>query len=385
MMKIGIVTQPLKTNYGGNLQNFALQKVLIKNGFTPKTIDWATPCISNVRRVLGNIKTSFSHYLEKGNNRELLLSEKDYSSIAGNFLYFQNKYISKTNIKRSSEDFVAEAKQGNYDAFIVGSDQVWRRGYNYFSNEMFLSFTSDLDVRRISYAASFGKDNWEFSSEVTQKYSELLKKFNLVTVREKSAIALCKKHLGVEAQLVLDPTLLLEKADYLELINTENEPISKGNLFCYLLDSDVNKSLFVKKTARETGLEPFELLPKYKGAGLNYSSLYCHLEDCRYPTVTAWLRAFIDSEMTIVDSFHGMVFSVLFNKPFWVIENAHRGNTRFSSFLELVGLQNRMIGVNNIHNVDVLEPINWDIVNDNIANQKLKSLKLLFSSLQTDY
>lgn len=383
-MKIGIVTQPLKTNYGGNLQNYALQVVLKELGFNPITLDWASPKISFSRGLLGNLKTTSLHIIGKGERRELLLSEIQYSLIANNFLEFQKKYIVKTPIIRSSEDFKKEAEHGNYAAFITGSDQVWRKSYNYFSQEMFLSFTKDLNVKRLSYAASFGNDQWEFSPDTTKKYSEMVSKFDLVTVREQSGIDLCKNHLGVNAHLVLDPTLLLDQKDYINLVDEEQAPKSKGNLFCYLLDSTRYKQNFVEIVANRTGFTPFEILPKYRGSNLSYFTLLFKKDDCRFPSIAAWLRSFIDSNMTIVDSFHGMVFSVIFNKPFWVIGNIRRGNTRFDSFLDLIGLKNRLINDSNINSIDIMEPIDWDAVNNLMRIKKEESINLLSEVLRND-
>ena len=94
--------------------------------------------------------------------------------------------------------------------------------------------------------------------------------------------------------------------------------------------------------------------------------------------VTSWLRAFMDAKMIVVDSFHGMVFSIIFNKPFTVISNSERGNTRFNSLLKIFGLEDRMY---NEDNYNFHSKINWDFVNSILEINKMKSLTFLKSKL----
>jgi len=81
------------------------------------------------------------------------------------------------------------------------------------------------------------------------------------------------------------------------------------------------------------------------------------------PSPTKWIRAFMDAKMVLTDSFHGCVFSIIFNKPFWIIENKERGNARFDSLLKLFNLENRKIDINNLKMTDLATPIDWQQVN----------------------
>ena len=105
------------------------------------------------------------------------------------------------------------------------------------------------------------------------------------------------------------------------------------------------------------------------------------IEDCIYPSVESWLRAFVDSEMIICDSFHGCVFSIIFNKPFWVLENTNRGNTRFESLLKLFGLENRLIDLNMFSIVDINKPVEWNNINKALLKLSIYSQELLLKSL----
>ena len=116
----------------------------------------------------------------------------------------------------------------------------------------------------------------------------------------------------------------------------------------------------------------------------NLSEVKNKINDCIYPSPTKWLKGIMDSKLTIVDSFHGMVFSIIFNKPFWVIGNVKRGMTRFASLLEKLGLEDRLITVEDLEKVDLLQPIDWIKVNALKDKKKNESLALLFNALENE-
>lgn len=381
-MKIGILTQPLQSNYGGLLQNYALQQTLVKAGHEVETIDWEGG--SGLRETLYRIKIRVLHALFTNRYPPLKYkpNEKELTIIQRNTNYFINTYINHTEAVHSYEEFVKQASKGKYDAYVVGSDQCWRPCYNAFLPSMFLDFVQDKQVKRIAYAASFGTDNWEFTPQQTGVCSALAKKFNLVTVREDSGIMLCQKHLGVDATHVLDPTMLLTKEDYIRLIEAEKEPKAEGTLFNYILDPDERKSAFIQRVAEEKNLKSFQVLPKCQAENRTKEDIKKHIEDCVFPGVTTWLRAFMDAEMTIVDSFHGMVFSILFNKSFWVIGNESRGMSRFTSLLKMFHLEGRLLDANHLDEVDLSQPIDWQDVNQNLKNHREMSMALLLKHLR---
>ena len=176
--------------------------------------------------------------------------------------------------------------------------------------------------------------------------------------------------------------MLLTKEDYIHLIEAENEPPSEGTLFNYILDPDANKTSFIKKVATETGLKVFQVLPKCQAETRTKRDVKSRIEDCVFPGVTTWLRAFMDSKMTIVDSFHGMVFSIIFNKPFWVIGNANRGMSRFTSLLKMFHLEDRLIDVDQLDNADFSTPIDWMMVNRIMEEKRDESRNLLLNELR---
>lgn len=377
-MKIGILTQPLQPNYGALLQNYALQQVLIREGNDVETIDWKAPTNLRVktslfvRYLLSLLFPKYFHYMYRPSKKEEIM-------IRMNINRFVDTHIYHTNTICSNNGFHKQVKIGQYDAYIVGSDQCWRPCYNPFLLSMFLDFEKRTEVKRLAYAASFGTDQWEYTPQMTQKCAALAKKFDFISVREDSGVKLCHDNLGVDAFHVLDPTMLLSKEDYIELI--KNEPISAGNLFYYILDPNSLKSTFIQRIAEENSLKPFQLLPKHYGKQRTKEDIKKHIEDCIYPGVFTWLRAFFDSEMTIVDSFHGMVFSIIFNKPFWVIGNEQRGMSRFTSLLRLFHLEKRLLCVDNLNEIDINQTIDWEKVNAILEYKRRESRSLLIKQL----
>lgn len=377
-MKIGILTQSLGNNYGGLLQNYALQKVLSQRGHDVCTLDWEWVQKKTVkaytRRILNFL---FRHNIKKSYR----LTPKEKAIIHQHVYHFIDTYIKHTDKFKSHNDFVEYDKTERVGAYIVGSDQCWRPKYNSFQGEMFLSFVSNRNVKRIAYAASFGTDEWEFQDNQYAKYAKL---FNLVTVREKSGVCLCKNHLGVEAYDVFDPTLLLDRTDYEKLIDNEECGKSEGDLFYYILDPNPQIKDIIYSVGRTLQMHPFMVLPKYKEEYRTKENVKEQIHDCIYPSPTKWLKGIKDSKLTIVDSFHGMAFSIIFNKPFWVIGNAKRGMTRFTSLLEQLGLSDRLIAVGDLEKVDLLQPIDWVKVNTLRDKRKKESLALLFNALENE-
>ncbi|MGM9795776.1 MAG: polysaccharide pyruvyl transferase family protein [Candidatus Aphodosoma sp.] len=382
-MKIGILTQPLHNNYGGLLQNYALQQVLIRAGQEVETLDQQNKKYNRLHVYLYRQKMRLLHILfpNKYSKVRYQPNDNEQAIIRKNTNHFINTYINRSPSIHSFEDFKSVAETRTYDAYVVGSDQCWRPCYNQFLSSMFLDFVKDKQVKRIAYAASFGTDEWELTPEQTEIATSLVQKFDIVTVREDSGVGLCKKHLGVDAIHVLDPTMLLTKEDYIRLIEQEKEPVSIGNLFNYILDPNAKKSVFIQRVAGEKGLKPFQVLPKYQQETRTKKNIKNNIEDCVFPSVTSWLRAFMDAEMTIVDSFHGMVFSIIFNKPFWVIGNARRGMSRFTSLLKIFKLENRLIDVDSLNDVDINRPIDWTFVNSIVEQKRKKCINLLLAEI----
>lgn len=353
-MRIGILTLPLHTNYGGILQAYALQTVLERMGHEVHVIEEKRRPLSipiqNMpfcygKRIVKNIigRKCPIFYEQKYNCEQPIIRQNT------------DKFIKKYIHIAEYDDF-SDIKESEYDAIVVGSDQVWRPRYfgiNQIENA-YLKFAEGWNIKRISYAASFGTDEWEYNSKQTSECGRLLRMFDAVSVREDSGVDLCKRYFGVEAQHVLDPTMLLNKEDYIKLFTDANTPKSKGNLLCYILDETEEKKALIKCIADEKGLIPFNV--KSQSDDINSP-----VSERIQPPLEQWLRGFYDADFVVTDSFHACVFSILFNKPFIVYGNKGRGMSRFYSFLKIFGIEHTLLTDIMQYNSDV--EYDWKTIN----------------------
>ena len=373
-MRIGVLALQLRYNFGGILQAYALQKTLNDLGHKAVHID------QHRYVTIGPWYKKYPIYLKRAIRKflfgENLIVRADVAinnttkAIATHTDPFIDKHIKRIYTK----DF-SNIKKGKFDAIVVGSDQVWRPKYFFSAIEnAYLKFTKDWDVKRIAYAASFGTEEWEYNEEQTANCAALLKKFNAVSVRESSATILCKEKLGAEALHVLDPTMLLEKEDYIKLFKETDTVKSDGNLLCYILDKGKEKDAIIENIAKEKQLTPFFVNSRYEEHD-------APIEERIQQPVEKWLRAFYDAEFVITDSFHACVFSILFNKTFIVYGNKERGLARFHSLLELFGLEDRIVTSPEDVSKIALTPIDWNKVNNIHKHMKEKSLSFLTKNL----
>ena len=379
-MKIGIITLPFNSNYGGLLQAFALQTVLKQMGHEVWSVNRRNRIMPFKFKVLSSTNRLIKSIIRgKMGVIRSWATAKEELVIDQHTNRFLSENIQTTDFLKSESDF-EKLSRYKFDAYVVGSDQVWRPKYSPRLANHFLGFIDGtVTPKRISYAASFGVDNWEFTPEQTDECRKLLAKFNAVSVREDSAVKLCKQNFGIDATQVLDPTLLVSKEEYIRLVEKDKIPGCNGSLLTYVLDKSPDKQEFIKKIILETGLTEVSIMPKslFRDAGRK------KISDCIYPPVTAWLRGFMDAEYVVTDSFHGMAFAIIFNKPFLALGNTKRGMTRFSSLVKLFGLEDRIILSADSHLTEKLySPIDFHHVNEILKTKQLEAYKFLSDSLK---
>ena len=366
-MKIGIFSQPIIGNYGGVIQNFALQTVLKRLGHNTYTIfygqsDFKSWIIFWVKYV---IKTII--------RRPQAARRLSYTYLSDvrreNFYKFIKSNIKTTKALSGNIKF-ADILTYNFDAYVVGSDQTWRPAYNSTSSldAMFLDFTKGLKgIKRIAYAASFGVDNWEFSPELTQKYKEDIKMFDAVSVREASGVTLCKQYLDIDAVHLLDPTMLLSADDYRDVVKkSEIKCREKGGVLVYVLDMTAEKQNFIEEFCKQKELQAFYVGKEVDGV---------------LPSIESWLDGFEAADYVITDSFHGSVFSIIFNKPFISIGNKARGLSRFNSLLSIFNLEDRLVDLDESVEMPSMPDTDWSKVNAIMKEWQEKSINFLKTNL----
>ena len=326
-MKIALLTLPVDNNFGGNLQRYALVKTLQDMGHEVVHINlrYDYTC-SLIRKLLQMFKRFASNCLHL--RWEPLLPEWRYKKSLCYVDKFYNCYIPHTD--PFGKDFKTKCKSfSKYDVYIVGSDQVWRKCMtmvnDYGISLYFFDFLPD-NQKRIAYGVSLGTSEIELTDNEIDGLRALYERFGAVSVREQSSLNVFENFgwTKPKAENVLDPTMLLSTSDYCHLIDNAKTKRCDGDMFCYILDMNEDKQNKISQLESEMNLTSF---------------IYTiGTESKNMVSIEQWLRAFRDSKFVVTDSFHGLVFSILFHKPFYLFKNKFRGNERFDSIRDLLGL-----------------------------------------------
>lgn len=369
-MRTAIITLPLHTNYGGLLQAYALKTALESLGNEVTVVDlidkmplpvwYKAPFIYASRALKKVFKPSsgIEVFRELNFRRELPYR----TALTGRFV---DRYIAPRVISS-----YRDIKEEEYDAFVVGSDQVWRPRYFGKIEDAFLRFTAGWSVKRVAYAASFGTDQLEYEYESLESCSKLLGDFDAVSVREDVAVGMCEEWFGYEgAEHVLDPVMLMDVQEYKTLAAESAEHPCKGKIMTYFLDPSREKQCVVDFVSRISGKEVADT-PR----------------DRVVPPVQQWLAAFCDADYVVTDSFHGCVLSILLHKKFVAVGNSLRGMARMNSLMSMFGLDGRLVqGIDPDDDGEYwLSDPDWDAVDAVLAQQRLKSLAFLEASLKKE-
>ncbi|EHV9720859.1 polysaccharide pyruvyl transferase family protein [Vibrio parahaemolyticus] len=357
-MKVATFTLPFHPNYGATLQAYALQQSIIELGHETVAIDVE-------RRAL---RQTVRHYLSRIKNlclRGELRENYDYGN-AEFSRFIKNEIIKSKKVSFSYQFNREDIKQ--FDAYVVGSDQVWRPKYVENIQRYFFDFVREGKIK-VSYAASFGTDNFEYSEDDLASCKLLINTFDAVSVRESSGIDICNNHFKyLSAKLVLDPTFLIDVRKYNSIISKYSKNEFDSECFCYILD-------------------PSELkLSKIRDTFLNATILNLNAKTKDKVGIGCWLKGIRDSKYVITDSFHGVAFSIIFNKKFLAIGNKSRGLARFENILNLFNISERLITEDVLMSTDIKAVLEKDIdyiqVNNILNKEKFMSLEFLRRSLR---
>lgn len=366
--RVGVITLPLNDNIGGNLQALAMMETLKTLGHQPVFLNRrATP------------KDFDADYDREGDHQSPLLSK----SIGLGKTHPTAPFIDQSITPISRPFFASSQLTGNLhryhlDAVVAGSDQVWDpQSAGNTASDMFLGFIpeEDTSIKRISYAASFGLENLQLKPEMLEEAKKLLPRFDAISVREDSAVGICREVFGKKAAHSLDPTLLLNVERYKSLFAGKPLPACAGGMATYIVDPDPDKIDFIGILAE------YLSLPAHSVSGLPNAT---KIADGDKPdlSVQAWLSGFYHSEFVATDSFHGVAFAILFNRPFIAFGNTKRGIASLRSVLKLFDLENRLVTEEDVFDLDkALRPIDWDAVNRKLAQEKKIALNFLQMSL----
>lgn len=321
-MKIGIITYHRANNVGAVLQNMALQKIL-NSRYDAETVDYRCTLIENGNRIFArrNVKDWVKFFIQM----------KSYIVREQNFVRFRKKYL-----RISQSDYQAEdiGKVNDiYDILIVGSDQVWNMNLNGGDYTYLLDFASEK-TRKMAYAASMGYSR--FPEKYQEQCLRCLKQFDYITVRE-DTMSQYLNEFGIQASVVLDPTLLLTGKQWAECIDLAL-PTKEKYVFVYMVAYTPDLLKEAKKYAEEEHLPIYIMHYGYKKIP--------GMHNVRSAGPDGFLKYLYNAEVVFCSSFHAVCFSVLFHKRFICALDPgnNNNNSRLLSLCTLLGLSSCILG-----------------------------------------
>lgn len=369
MKRIGIITIVRVNNYGAELQAYATQEALCKMGYDAEIIDYLFYKNKDHKSTHASrpvfhmpLKKRLAEWLfPKREWLKSLIQKNNFASVREErFIRFHrdNTHFSQTYC---SYDELLNVKL-TYDAYIVGSDQVWNPGVYSSLDPYFLKF-APKGKKKFSYASSIGVSSLP---EYTHAYyNEALNGLDAISVREENAVGLVKNVSGRDAQWVLDPTLLLNAEEWQHVARQE-----KGIPEKYILLYELTPCPFLKTLAKHIAD-----MKGYKVVRINKDSNRVEADDDIINVMDAgpaeFLGLFKNADFIVTNSFHGTAFSINFNKPFYVVTPARKANnSRQQSILRLFELSDRLLLENSTLPTEKMLDVNYDRANEILAQQR---------------
>lgn len=254
-----------------------------------------------------------------------------------------------------------------YDTFVVGSDQVWNMSLSDYDSTYYLDFVSDGN-KRISYAASIGKEyitGYEY--DLMEKY---LQHYEKISVREKKAQEIIKENFGLNSEVVLDPTLLHNGAFWSKIADKSGRVLKKPYILIYMIQKSTNLIRIAEEVAKKENLEIVTIF------GVKIKSKHKTMRDA---SIEDFLGLIKNAKYTFVTSFHGLVFSILFNTPFYyeLAKSIPNNNSRLIDLCSMLGVTDREITDKISH-----KEIDWNFVNSTLEAKRRESLDWLKKALE---
>lgn len=372
-MKVGIMTLNSAHNFGASLQLYALQKTLTDMGYDVNIINYRYNKVDNVynpykrkKRGILDLKFYLSRFKLHTLDRYKIKKYKSYEE-------FFSKYFNLTNEYKSFKDLTNE--EWNFDAYICGSDQIWNshitRG---LQPAYFLDFLPD-NSKKISYAASLGTDEVnEFDIPIFRQY---LIDFDYISIREKSSVSSLKKCTEKDVEVVVDPTLLLNRFEYDKL--RKEVPVAKNKefIFVYVIDHNENLNKIAESISKEKNL-PIIFSSPYIKPKKEFEKQIGQLWDAG---PEKFLELIAKAKYVVTNSYHGNIFSIIYKKKF-ISAPHYITSARVLELMNQLNLENVVYtDANKFESIDNIE-IDYKKVEKRINKLKKQSIEFLKKSLE---
>lgn len=393
-MKIGIVSLygwlKIWDNYGTILQNYALQTFLRRHGHETFWIRTRAGELHTQRPAM-SVKRAIALTRELAAAAVRPFRGKSWQSRIDAFNAAHPRHFDRflaTHVPHTALEYTPENLRDRppaADAFIVGSDQVWRD----VTPVNFLGF-GPSSVRRIAYAVSAP---WPtLSAEWMTRAHDAIVPIQFVSVRERDGLEVCARLGRKDAVQTVDPTLLLDREDYLQLVASDSENVSPASPFVLAYFVNVKKLSEVPWNA--TCEFAASLGAELRVVPLQGTELVIPKDYLVTPSPAQWINAFDKAKCVLTNSFHGALFAVIMRKPFLVLlqtGGSEAQNCRFFSALEPLGLANRVVDSSTWSrwsSRDLTElmgrDIDWKAVESALGEMRTRSADFLFSALSAE-
>jgi hypothetical protein len=335
-MKIGIITFHSANNYGAVLQCYALSETLKDLGCVVELVDLPLHAkVTQIRPLLRNKLMSLA------------------------FCHFREKFLPKV-----------AGNTAEQSVYVFGSDQVWNPQITKSNYALFFGSWVKASIPKIAYAASFGLSTWDYPL-YTKTVKKHLESFQSIGVRESTGADICKDVFNVNCDKVLDPTLLRE--NYKDLFKKRK---ASNSMVCYIFGKDESSMEQIRNIGEKCNLKPVLL---------NDARIRSRIKSVVFPSVSKWLSYLESSKFILTDSFHCMVFAIIFKKNFIAIPAIPERAGRMLSLLADLGLESRFFqNIDNIHKSSIiLEDIDYTKVVEKLDFLRKESLEFLNNSLRS--
>lgn len=364
-MKIGILTYHACFNYGACLQAYALQNAIKRQIPDCKIIDYQSKKLIDInhpfckypkhpKEIIKNI-TRFPYY------NQLQKRKKLFNNFINNDLILSKRCTTDEDVKQECE---------NYDYIVCGSDQTWNLdpSIRYETPLYYLNFPKKQ--KRITYATSFGSWVNRFSTR-EKELLPWIKQFDSLSMREESGVNLLKSK-GLNCEWVVDPTLLLTKKDYDKI--ADERIINEDYILLFSWNGAKETVEITKQVSKKLGCKAFYIVPPPR-------AMFSGIERKLDVGPRQFLSLIKHAKFVITNSFHGTVFSTIYNKPF-ISAIQNEVDPRRASLMKQFGLENHLMSPISL-NLDTIFNTDFQIVESKITKLKEHSLNYLYSSLKT--
>ena len=333
--RVGLITIYHVPNYGSVLQTYATQVLLEKLGAECYIINYRYPNEWHYSK--GRPRPSFKSFI--GHLFGILPAHRKANKLND----FKKKHFKFTKLYKSLDE-LRSTDWSNFDMFAVGSDQVWKAHFTLGDSAFLLSFIPE-DKYRISIASSFASKN--VPDKFIEKYKKHLGKFNAISVREQNGIDIIKNDLGLDyrAKVILDPTLLLSKEQWMEIVPRSNFKKKKKYILLYMLTYAFEPRPYIFEVIKNLQSQDDYEVISLEGYTPKEQAMGIEMIDKTDSSIPEFIDLFANADIVVTSSFHGTAFAVNFGTPLISIIPNDKGDDRQSSLLRQVGLENCIVPI----------------------------------------